>query len=79
MTTHRNAGSERSATDYESSRDELLSTRQAARVLAISASGMRRLQQNRRIRFIKIGRSVRFSRKDLDAYIAGGRIEAITG
>ena len=57
--------------------DELLTVDQAAKVLSISVSSMRRLQQERWMPFYKIGRSVRFSRKDIAAYVANRRVEAI--
>ena len=56
--------------------DELLNIPRAAKFLAISESGMRRLQQDRWVPFFKIGRNVRFSRKDLEAYVAKRRVEA---
>jgi excisionase family DNA binding protein len=57
--------------------DELLNISRAAKFLAISASGMRRLQSERWVPFFKIGRNVRFSRKDLEAYVAKRRVGAI--
>ena len=57
--------------------DELLSIPQAAKFLAISVSGMRRLQSERRVAFFKIGRSVRIARKDLEAYVAKRRVGAV--
>ncbi len=54
---------------------ELLTITQAARVLAISASGMRRAQQARRIPFYRVGRSIRFARADLARYLSENRIE----
>lgn len=56
------------------STDLLLTTAQAARLLGVSASAMRRLQQGRYIPFFKIGRSVRFAKSDLAAYLAEHRV-----
>lgn len=56
---------------------ELLTVAQAAKVLGVSGSGMRRLQQGRHIPFFKIGRCVRFARSDLAAYLSRRRIEPI--
>jgi len=56
---------------------DLLTIAEAAKLLGVSVSGMRRLQQERRIPFFKVGRCVRFARSDLAAYLAGRRIEAV--
>jgi len=56
---------------------ELLTVAEAARLLRISVSGMRRLQQARRIPFVKVGGSVRFNTRDLVAYVRSNRVEAI--
>ena len=50
---------------------------QAARYLGASERHPRRLWQERRITAIKIGRRVRFTRRDLDTYIEGNRHRAI--
>jgi excisionase family DNA binding protein len=55
----------------------LLSVAEAAKVLGVSASGMRRLQQERRIPFFKVGRRVRFARTDLATYLAKHRVESV--
>lgn len=56
---------------------ELVTIAKAAKLLAVSASTMRRLQQERRIPFFKIGRCVRFARHDLAKYLAKGKIESV--
>jgi excisionase family DNA binding protein len=56
---------------------DLLTTPEAAELLKISVSGMRRLQRQRRIPFIKISASVRFARQDLKSFIEAARVEAI--
>jgi excisionase family DNA binding protein len=55
----------------------LLSIAEAAKLLGVSASGMRRIQQERRIPFFKVGRCVRFAKGDLAAYLARRRVESI--
>jgi excisionase family DNA binding protein len=56
---------------------DLLTIPEAAKLLKISVSGMRRLQGNRRIPFIKIGGSIRFARQDVLSFVQGNRVEAI--
>ena len=56
---------------------DLLTIPEAAELLKISVSGMRRLQQRRRIPFIKIGGSIRFARQDLASFVHRNRMEAI--
>ena len=60
-----------------SSTIELLTVPEAAGFLRISVSGMRRLQQLRRVPFVKVGGSVRFTKSDLESYVAKNRVEAI--
>ena len=62
---------------YPTGSIELLTVAEAARLLGVSASGMRRLQQERRIPFFKVGRCVRFAKGDLAAYLAQRRIEPV--
>jgi excisionase family DNA binding protein len=56
---------------------ELLTIPEAGKFLRISASGMRRLQQGRRIPFFKVGGSIRFAKSDLVSYLARQRISSI--
>jgi excisionase family DNA binding protein len=56
---------------------ELLTIAEVARILKISASGVRRLQQSRLIPFIKVGGSVRFTKIDLVSYLEKHRVEAV--
>ncbi len=56
---------------------ELLTIPEAAKLLKISVTSIRRLQQRRAIPFIKMGGSVRFVVKDLMTYIAKRRVESI--
>jgi excisionase family DNA binding protein len=56
---------------------ELLTIAEAAKLLTISVSGVRRLQQARRLSFIKVGGSVRFSKTDVISYLERRRVESI--
>ena len=56
---------------------ELLTLTEVAKLFKISVSGVRRLQQQRLIPFIKIGGSVRFAKSDLVSYIERERVESI--
>jgi excisionase family DNA binding protein len=56
---------------------ELLTIAEAAKLLGVSVSGVRRLQQERLIPFFKVGRRVRIARSDLAAYLAARRIEPV--
>lgn len=56
---------------------ELLTVAETARFLTISRSGVRRLQQARQLPFIKVGGSIRFAKRDLIAYVAKRRVEAL--
>jgi excisionase family DNA binding protein len=56
----------------------LLSAEEAAEVMGMSASHVRRLVAERRIAFHKLGRSVRIARADIDAYVAASRVEPMT-
>jgi excisionase family DNA binding protein len=53
----------------------LLSVEEAADRLGTSPRFIRRLIAERRIAFTKIGRHVRIATKDIDAFIAAGRVE----
>jgi excisionase family DNA binding protein len=56
---------------------DLLTIVEAADLLKLSVSGMRRLQYRRRVPFIKVGGSIRFARQDLASFVQGNRVEAI--
>jgi excisionase family DNA binding protein len=56
---------------------DLLTIPEAAKLLKISVSGMRRLQRSRRIPFIKVGGSIRLARQDVLSFVQGNRVEAI--
>ncbi|GAA0635711.1 hypothetical protein GCM10009547_44850 [Sporichthya brevicatena] len=53
----------------------LLSVPQAAERLGTPVRFVRRLIAERRIRFYKVGRYVRFDAGDLDAFVAAGRVD----
>ena len=65
-TTHRGSGA-----------DALLTIPEAAARLGTPARFVRRLVAERRIGFTKVGRYVRFSNADIDAFIAAGRVEPV--
>jgi len=58
---------------------ELLPVAGAAGRLGVPVRFIRRLIAERRIRFYKIGRYVRIDSRDLDAFIAAGRIDPPAG
>jgi excisionase family DNA binding protein len=56
---------------------DLLTIREAANLLRLSVSGLRRLQRQRRIPFIKLGGSIRFDRRDLANFLNKNRVQTI--
>ena len=55
--------------------DKLLTVEQAAERLGTSVRFVRRLVFERRIAYVKLGRHVRIAVRDLDAFIAAGRVD----
>ena len=55
----------------------LLTIAEVAKLLKISVSGTRRLQQERHIPFVKVGGSVRFVVSDVLSYLEKQRVESI--
>jgi excisionase family DNA binding protein len=55
--------------------DTLLTVDQAAERLGTSVRFVRRLVAERRIAYVKLGRHVRITAADLDAFIRAGRVE----
>jgi len=55
--------------------DTLLSVEQAAERLGTSVRFVRRLVFQRRIPYVKLGRHVRITGRDLDAFIAASRVD----
>jgi excisionase family DNA binding protein len=58
--------------------ERLLTPQEAADRLGTSLRFVRRLVFQRRIPYVKVGRHVRITTSDLDAFIAAGRVEAGT-
>jgi excisionase family DNA binding protein len=56
--------------------DTLLSVEQAAERLGTTPRFVRRLVFERRIAYVKLGRHVRIAGRDLEAFIAAGRVKA---
>ena len=56
---------------------ELLTIPEVARLLKISVPSVRRLQQQRRIPFFKVGGRIRFERNDIVAYLQKRRVHSI--
>jgi excisionase family DNA binding protein len=56
---------------------DLLTIREAANLLRLSVSGVRRLQRQRLIPFIKLGGSIRFDRRDLVSLLNKNRVQTI--
>jgi excisionase family DNA binding protein len=61
----------------DSSPMELLTIAEVAEFLKLSAPTVRRLQQQRRIAFVKVGGRVRFTRSDIMAYLESRRVSSI--
>ena len=57
--------------------DHLLTVRQAAELLGTTERFPRRLISERRIAFVRIGRHVRISERELEAFIEAGRVEPL--
>jgi excisionase family DNA binding protein len=55
--------------------ERLLTVEEAAERLGTSARFIRRLIAERRIAYTKLGRHVRIAARDLDVYVASGRVE----
>jgi excisionase family DNA binding protein len=55
----------------------LLTVADVAKILCVSEVTVRRLQEARKIRFIKVGRCVRFSSDDVTSFVAQSRVETI--
>jgi excisionase family DNA binding protein len=56
--------------------DTLLTVEQAAERLGTSVRFVRQLVFERRIAYVKVGRHVRITARDLNAFIAAGRVDA---
>jgi excisionase family DNA binding protein len=58
--------------------DELLTVAELALVLKVEVRFVRRLVAERRIRFTKVGKFIRFYRSDVVEFVAAGRVEPVT-
>ncbi|MCP3475064.1 helix-turn-helix domain-containing protein [Bradyrhizobium sp. CCGUVB1N3] len=56
---------------------ELLTIPEVGTILKISVPTVRRLQQQRKIPFFKVGGCVRFIRSDIDAYLQKRRVRSV--
>ena len=56
---------------------ELLTIADVAELLKLSTVTVRRLQQQRKIAFLKVGGRIRFSRRDVVAYLEKQRVRSI--
>ena len=56
---------------------ELLTIKDVAKLLKVSQTSVRRLQQGRHLPFIKVGGSIRFAKCDIAEYLKKMRIEPI--
>jgi excisionase family DNA binding protein len=56
--------------------ERLLTVDEAAERLGTSTRFIRRLIAERRITYTKLGRHVRIAGRDLDAFVASGRVES---
>ncbi|MCC6436838.1 MAG: helix-turn-helix domain-containing protein [Acidimicrobiales bacterium] len=67
----------RTAADPTAPTAPLIDIAEAAQRLGVSVRFMRRLVDERRIPFHKIGRYVRFDPADIDRFVMQGRVEPI--
>jgi excisionase family DNA binding protein len=58
--------------------NRLLTVKQAAEYMNTTVRFVRRLIAERRIAFVKLGRHVRISTSDIDAFVTAGRVEPLT-
>jgi len=56
---------------------ELLTRDEVAHLLKISRAGVYRLVDSRRLPFYKVGRSLRFAKSDVAAFLRQHRVDAI--
>lgn len=55
----------------------LLTIPDVAAILKVSIPTVRRLQQQRKLPFVKVGGSIRFERGDIASYVAARRVRPI--
>jgi excisionase family DNA binding protein len=56
---------------------ELLTIAEVAELLKIAVASVRRLQQQRKIPFVRVGGSIRFFRRDIVSYLEKRRVRSI--
>jgi excisionase family DNA binding protein len=56
---------------------KLLTIAEAAKVMNVSVTSVRRLQQARKLPFFKVGRAVRFAHTDILSYLESRRIAPV--
>jgi excisionase family DNA binding protein len=56
---------------------ELLTIAEVAELLKISVPSVRRLQQQRKVPFVRVGGSIRFFRSDIASYLEKRRVRSI--
>jgi len=56
---------------------ELLTVKQVAKLLQLSASSVRDLQARRQISFIKVGGALRFEKRDIIEYLKRRKVAAM--
>lgn len=61
----------------EASTDRLLDTTETARFLGMGKRTVQELVADRKLAFVKIGRSIRFAPADLAAFVEANRVKAI--
>ena len=57
--------------------DGLLTIPEVAAILNVSTYTVRRLQQQRKLPFVKVGGSVRFEKGDIASYVTARRVRSI--
>ncbi len=75
MATITNATTRRDAA--EASTDRLLDTLETARFLGMGKRTVQELVADRKLAFVKIGRSIRFAPADLAAFVEANRVKAV--
>lgn len=63
--------------NIDSTTDNLISPKELAKYLKISQATIYRLIERRKITFLKIGGSLRFSKSDIEEYLRDSRVEPI--
>ena len=63
--------------NHELDKPILFEIDQAAEYLNVSVRMIRRMVEEKRVAYIKIGKLIRIDKRDIDAYLAAQRIEAL--